>query len=291
MDKTINQLSVHYTKNSTTKPLNETNLQISTLEYQPSTNQQLGLTNNHYPAESDFNFYVNEKITDYLKGTVNIESARENFYTELFQYTSLPRNYSFTPIIREINQTIERYTQQQFPITYTDKDKGRLQTPAVTPKQIQPPTWKKTRVESPTNLSYHYKLGSTINITLIDVFISHATSTFGQFPFQSKQRKEDLLEPYRMTSISATSTRFRNHEFLGSNKFRRRTRRKKKESEEQEFTYQNPIIENPEIETLSFQTQQNQNNQNSDLINQLLLLEIMINSLPDPLITEQQQQP
>ncbi|KAG9303677.1 hypothetical protein G9A89_018574 [Geosiphon pyriformis] len=34
----------------------------------------------------------------------------------------------------------------------------RLQT-AVTPKQIQPPTWKKTRVELPANPSYHYTPG------------------------------------------------------------------------------------------------------------------------------------
>ncbi|KAG9287639.1 hypothetical protein G9A89_023989 [Geosiphon pyriformis] len=93
-------------------------------------NQQLELNNNHFPAESAFNFYVNDKITDCLGETVNIEFARKNFYTELFQHTSLPKNYSFTSIIREINQTIEKYTQQQFPITYTDKDKERLQTPA-----------------------------------------------------------------------------------------------------------------------------------------------------------------
>ncbi|KAG9286383.1 hypothetical protein G9A89_014549 [Geosiphon pyriformis] len=92
--------------------------------------QQLGLNNNHFPVESAFNFYVNNKITNCLGGTVNIESARENFYTELFQHTSLPKNYSFAPIIREINQTIKRYTQQQFPITYADKGKGRLQIPA-----------------------------------------------------------------------------------------------------------------------------------------------------------------
>ncbi|KAG9295359.1 hypothetical protein G9A89_013388 [Geosiphon pyriformis] len=115
--------------------------------------QQLGLNSNHYPAESAFNFYVNNKITECLGGTVNIEAARENFYTELFQHTNLPRNYSFAPIIREINQTIERYTQQQFPITYADKDKGRLQTLA-----------KKQRIESPPYLSYHHIPGSTINI-------------------------------------------------------------------------------------------------------------------------------
>ncbi|KAG9295429.1 hypothetical protein G9A89_013458 [Geosiphon pyriformis] len=130
--------------------------------------QQLGLNNNYFLAEFVFNFYINNKITDCLEGTVNIESARENFYTELFQHTSLPRNYSFAPIIKEINQIIERYTQQQFPITYVDKGKRRLQTPAVTPKQIQPSTWKKTRVELPTNPSYYYTPESAINISLTD---------------------------------------------------------------------------------------------------------------------------
>ncbi|KAG9286157.1 hypothetical protein G9A89_010171 [Geosiphon pyriformis] len=143
----------------------------------------MGLNSNHYPAESAFNFYVNDKITECLGGTVNIEAARENFYTELFQHTNLPKNYSFTPIIREINQTIKRYTQQQFLITYADKDKGRIQTPAATPKEIQLPSWKKHKVESPTALSYYYTPGSTINISLADASTSNVTSTFGRFQF------------------------------------------------------------------------------------------------------------
>ncbi|KAG9296294.1 hypothetical protein G9A89_014886 [Geosiphon pyriformis] len=102
--------------------------------------QQLGLNNNYFPAKSVFNFYINDKITDCIGKTVNIESTKENFYMELFQHTNLPRNYSFVPIIREINQTIKRYTQQQFPITYANKGKGRLQIPTVTPKGIQPST-------------------------------------------------------------------------------------------------------------------------------------------------------
>ncbi|KAG9289276.1 hypothetical protein G9A89_007521 [Geosiphon pyriformis] len=65
----------------------------------------------------------------------------------------------------EINKKIEHYTQQRYPITYTSKGKGKLQTPAVIPKRIQPSTWKKTRVESPTVLFYHYTPGSAINIT------------------------------------------------------------------------------------------------------------------------------
>ncbi|KAG9295560.1 hypothetical protein G9A89_003863 [Geosiphon pyriformis] len=67
--------------------------------------QQLSLTNNYYSAESTFNFYINEKITDCLGGTVNIELARENFYKELFQHTrklikplkSIPNNNSPLP--------------------------------------------------------------------------------------------------------------------------------------------------------------------------------------------------
>ncbi|KAG9298328.1 hypothetical protein G9A89_002816 [Geosiphon pyriformis] len=137
--------------------------------------QQLGLNNNHFPVKSAFNFYINNKITNCLEGTINIKLARENFYTELFQHTSLPKNHSFTPIIKEINQTIEKYTQQQFPITYTNKNKRRLQTLAVTPKRIQLPTWKKTRIELPTNPSYHYIPESAINITSSGTF----TLTFG----------------------------------------------------------------------------------------------------------------
>ncbi|KAG9307272.1 hypothetical protein G9A89_017100 [Geosiphon pyriformis] len=214
--------------------------------------QQLGLNNNYFSVESAFNFYINDKITDCLRGTVNIKSARENFYTELFQHTSLPRNYSFAPIIREINQTIERYTQQQFPITYTDKGKGRLQTPAVTPKQIQLLNWKKTQVESPTHPSYYYMPRSAINISLTDMFTSNVTSTFGCFSFQSKQQKAELLGPYNFRNMSLW-------EITESEK------EEEEESEDQEFTYQNPIIENSEFGTPNFQTQQNSNLENLEL--------------------------
>ncbi|KAG9303840.1 hypothetical protein G9A89_018737 [Geosiphon pyriformis] len=185
--------------------------------------QQLGLNNNYFPAESTFNFYVNNKITDCLRETVNTEFTRKNFYTELFQHTSLLRNYSFTPIIREINQTIKRYTQQQFSITFTDKGKGKLQTPAVTPKQIQLPTWKKTRVESPTNSSYHYTLGSAINISSTSTSTSHMTLTFGQLLFQSKQKKTELLRTYNFKNTNPW-------EITESEK-------EEKEAEDQEFTY------------------------------------------------------
>ncbi|KAG9304856.1 hypothetical protein G9A89_000769 [Geosiphon pyriformis] len=134
------------------------------------------LNSNHYPAESAFNFYVNNKITECLEGTVNIKAARENFYTKLFQHTNLPRNYSFAPIIRKINQIIKRYTQQQFPIIYTNKDKKRI--------------------EFLPYPSYHHTPKSTINISSTGTSTSNTTSTFEQFPFQSKQKKAELLGPY-----------------------------------------------------------------------------------------------
>ncbi|KAG9288499.1 hypothetical protein G9A89_015705 [Geosiphon pyriformis] len=57
--------------------------------------------------------------------------------------------------------------------------KRKLQTPAITPRKIQPPTWKKNKIESPSNPSYHYTLGSAIHISSTDAFSSTATSAFG----------------------------------------------------------------------------------------------------------------
>ncbi|KAG9285804.1 hypothetical protein G9A89_013229 [Geosiphon pyriformis] len=157
--------------------------------------QQLGLNNNYYPAESAFNFYVNERITDFLGRPVDIELARENFYSELIQHTNLPRNHSFALIIREINQEIKRYTQRTFPITYQDKGKRRLQTPAVTPKGIQILNWKKQRIESPIYLSYYHTPRSTINIASADASTSTKT-LLTRIAFQSKQKKNKLLGAY-----------------------------------------------------------------------------------------------
>ncbi|KAG9306880.1 hypothetical protein G9A89_002549 [Geosiphon pyriformis] len=70
---------------------------------------------------------------------VNTESARETFYKELIQNTNLPTNHNFASIITEINKEIEHHTQQRYPITYASKGKGKLQTPVVTPRKIQPP--------------------------------------------------------------------------------------------------------------------------------------------------------
>ncbi|KAG9299690.1 hypothetical protein G9A89_006406 [Geosiphon pyriformis] len=117
-----------------------------------------------------------------------------------------------------------------YPITYTSKSKGKLQTPAVTPKKIQPPTWKKTKIESLTDSFYHYTLGSVINITSTSTSTSNVISTFGQLLFQtSKSKKEE------------------------------------EESEDQEFTYQNPITENPEVETPNLQAQQKLTIENSEI--------------------------
>ncbi|KAG9286124.1 hypothetical protein G9A89_010138 [Geosiphon pyriformis] len=146
--------------------------------------QHLGLNPNHISAESAFNFYVNKKISSLLGTPVNIESARETFYRELIQNTNLPTNHNFTSIITKINKEIEHYTQQRYPITYASKGKRKLQTPA------------KTKIELPTNPSYHYTLGSVINILSTGVFTSNATLAFGRFLFQNNQRKTELLGPY-----------------------------------------------------------------------------------------------
>ncbi|KAG9303868.1 hypothetical protein G9A89_005778 [Geosiphon pyriformis] len=148
--------------------------------------QYLGLNHNHISTKSAFNFYVNEKISSLLRTPVNTESARETFYKELIQNTNVPTNHNFTSIITEINKEIEHHTQQRYPITYASKGKRKLQTPAVTPKKIQPPAWKKNRVEFPSNPSYHYTPGSAINILSTDTFPSTTTSAFGRFPFRIK---------------------------------------------------------------------------------------------------------
>ncbi|KAG9290574.1 hypothetical protein G9A89_020944 [Geosiphon pyriformis] len=172
-----------------------------------------------------------------------------------------------------------------------NKDKGRIQIPAAIPKRIQLPSWKKHRIKSPTAPSYHYTSGSTINISLVDVFTSNATSTFERFQFQSKQQKEDLLGPYNFRTATPW-------ELLEEEEER---------SKDQEFTYQQLITENPEVETLNLQAQQNlnlenlkietpnhqrQNNLNSELINQQNLpLVIVIDQPPINPVAEPIQQP
>ncbi|KAG9292785.1 hypothetical protein G9A89_006346 [Geosiphon pyriformis] len=218
--------------------------------------QYLGLNHNHISAKSAFNFYVNKKIFSLLGTPINTKSARETFYKKLIQNTNILTNHNFTSIIIEINKKIEHYTQQRYPITYASKGKGKLQTPAVIPRKIQPPAWKKNRVESPSNPSYHYTLGSAINISSTDAFPSTVTSAFGQFSFQNRQRKAELLGPYGkyfegFNSRSLTPSGLRSPppppDFGISDPWEAaESEKKEKESENQEFTYQHPITKNLE---------------------------------------------
>ncbi|KAG9307277.1 hypothetical protein G9A89_017105 [Geosiphon pyriformis] len=150
-------------------------------------------------------------------------------------------------------------------------------------------------------------------LTSADASTSNATSTFGQFPFQSKQRKEDLLRPYgayfeEFKSQLPTPLGIRlpplPPDFRIANPWEASKSEEEKESEDQKFTYQNPIPENLEVKTPNIQTPknsnqenletktpniqilQNQNILNPDSINQLNLLpNIAINHLPiEPII-------
>ncbi|KAG9295153.1 hypothetical protein G9A89_006134 [Geosiphon pyriformis] len=214
-----------------------------------------------------FNFYINEKISSLLGTPVNTESARETFYKELIQNTNLPTNHNFASIITEINKEIEHHTQQRYPITYTSKGKEKLQTPAVIPRKLQPPAWKKNRVEFPSNPFYHYTPGSAINISSTDMFSSTATSTFGRFSFQ-RLRSPPLPPDFGISDPWKAAE----------------SEKEEEESEDQEFIYLHPIPENPKVETPDIQTQQqlenpeietpnirtppNPRNQNPKLINQ-----------------------
>ncbi|KAG9296569.1 hypothetical protein G9A89_015161 [Geosiphon pyriformis] len=62
-----------------------------------------------------------------------------------------------------------------------NKGKGKIQTPAATPKEIQLPSWKKHRIESLTAPLYYYTPGSAINISSADMSTLNATLTFGRF--------------------------------------------------------------------------------------------------------------
>ncbi|KAG9306335.1 hypothetical protein G9A89_018218 [Geosiphon pyriformis] len=96
-----------------------------------------------------------------------------------------------------------------------------------------------------------------------------------RIPFQSKQKKAELLGTYNFRAISPWEI----------------TDSKEEESSNQEVNKQNPIIEHSEIKTLVNQTSENQNNQNSDIINQHLPPVIVINPSPVLPNTQQQQQP
>ncbi|KAG9295614.1 hypothetical protein G9A89_001300 [Geosiphon pyriformis] len=199
IQNTYQKIASHHTKrriDKTARTNTNPNLKVAESENIGANHLEFAKSLFQYYSESAFNFYINEKIA-YLLGTpVNIKLAREVFYSELIQNTNLPTNHNFIFIITEINKKIKHHTQQRYSITYVSKGKRKLQTPAVTLKRIQPSTWKKTRIESLTNQSYHYISGSTLNITSTGTVTSNMTLAFGQFPFQSKQRKTELLGPY-----------------------------------------------------------------------------------------------
>ncbi|KAG9297566.1 hypothetical protein G9A89_007641 [Geosiphon pyriformis] len=114
-------------------------------EYVDITSQAIYRRNKCYLLQSEQLKQINLGNLDplvvyHLEDQEDPESAFNNFFSELLQSTTLPQNYLFAPLITEINKEIEKYTKQRFLITFANKSKERLQTPAKTPKQIQLPT-------------------------------------------------------------------------------------------------------------------------------------------------------
>ncbi|KAG9292973.1 hypothetical protein G9A89_016335 [Geosiphon pyriformis] len=101
---------------------------------------------------------------------------RQHYSLECYQMQLWQQNLSLAPSMIRVELPYFLLIIQQ---AASNKGKRRLQTLVVTPKQIQLPTWKKTRVKSPTNPLYYYISGSAINILLTDTSTSHVTSTFG----------------------------------------------------------------------------------------------------------------
>ncbi|KAG9298318.1 hypothetical protein G9A89_002806 [Geosiphon pyriformis] len=187
-------------------------------------------------TESVFNFYINEKIA-YLLGTAtNTESARETFYNKLIQNSSLPTNYNFASIITEINKEIEHHIQQRYSIIYASKDKGKLQIPV------------KHRVESPTNPSYHYTPGSTINIASTGASTSNDHMAHILKDLNHDHQHHQDFDHCHFNQISEP-----------------KQEKEEEESEDQEFTYQNPIPENPKFKTPNIQTSKNPNQENPEI--------------------------
>ncbi|KAG9290271.1 hypothetical protein G9A89_022247 [Geosiphon pyriformis] len=297
---TIESLSIIQ---KTPSKLSDTTLQIINDE-NSFEHQVMGLYLIQHQILSSVTFGALCEISSLLRTPVNTGTARETFYRELIQNTNLSTNHNFASIITEINKEIKHHTQQRYPITYASKGKRKLQTPAVTPKEIQSPTWKKTRVESPTAPSYHYTLESAINITSASMSTLNAISTFGQFSFQSKQRKTNLLglygeyfEGFKLQSPTPSEIRSlpSQPDFGTATPWKLSEEEKEEKSEDQEFTYQNPITENLEqnlnLENLEIETpnHQKQNNPNPKLINQqnlppvIVIDQSLINSVAKPI--------
>ncbi|KAG9284520.1 hypothetical protein G9A89_014124 [Geosiphon pyriformis] len=105
--------------------------------------------------------YIYPKVAESKK----IGANHLEFVKFLFQhYSELAFNFYFNEKIAYLLGTL---VNTKYPITYASKGKKKLQTSAVISQRIQPLTWKKTRVKSSNNPSYHYTLGSAINITSI----------------------------------------------------------------------------------------------------------------------------
>ncbi|KAG9296083.1 hypothetical protein G9A89_011935 [Geosiphon pyriformis] len=164
--------------------------------------------------------------------------------------------------------------QRTFLITYQNKGKGKLQTPAITPKGIQIPNWKKQRIESLIHPSYYHMPRSTINITSADTSTSTKTLLV-RITFQSKQKKNELLGAYNFGTVSSWKI----------------TESEEKKNKNQKFNYQKPIpenlniqtqqhLENPEIKTPNIQIPPNQKNQKPDLIHQQNLPPVIIIDQP-----------
>ncbi|KAG9307342.1 hypothetical protein G9A89_017171 [Geosiphon pyriformis] len=196
----------------------------------------LRLTNNNWPTESAFNYYINKKIVYYLEGQGDPESVFNNFFSKLFQSIILPQNYLFALLITKINKKIKRYTKQRFLITFADKGKRKFNLSA--------------------NLLYYHIFRSTINIT--NATKASVITLLNRIPFQSKQKKTELLETY-------------------SDYF-------------EKFKLQSPIPSG--IRLLPPQPDFGANDLNSDIINQQNLPSIIEINLPPILpIAKQQQQP
>ncbi|KAG9299788.1 hypothetical protein G9A89_013148 [Geosiphon pyriformis] len=161
---------------------------------------------------------------------------------------------SLSIIQRTLHQNLQISTPE-IPIKHQVTEKGRLQTPAETPKQIQLSTWKKQRFDSLANLSYHHIPGSTINI--ISTATASTTMLLNRLPFQSKQKKAELLGTYgdyfeEFKSQSSILLRIQlppSQPNFGAISPWEITDFKEEESSNQETSKQNPILENPEIKT------------------------------------------
>ncbi|KAG9294680.1 hypothetical protein G9A89_008159 [Geosiphon pyriformis] len=154
-----------------------------------------GLTNNSWPTESVFNCYVNKKIVYHLGGQGDLKSAFNNFFNELLQSITLPQNYLFAPLITEINREIEKYTKQRFLITFADKGKERLQTPAETPNQ-NPTTYLEETKKAELLGTYDFGAISSWEITDSEEEKSKIKTPVNQTPKNQNNQNSDIVNQH-----------------------------------------------------------------------------------------------